>query len=340
MDLGKGGRFRELDVLRGLAAMSVVFFHYSRHGTRYLPAYPFDFWIGEYGVHLFFVISGFVIHFTLERSRTLADFAFSRFSRLYPSYWAALVLLFLVQTLFGAEGTWLKAYLVNLTMLQKFVHFQDVDNLYWTLAVELAFYIVMALVYVRGQLRRMPIIGTVWLLIAAAWALTSHSPGAQDYSFQTTFLILPFAPYFIAGSMFYLIHSQGPRAPPVAVILLALLVAGLIWGLKIAAITAGIFGLLAMALAGWLAFLVSPVTLWLGAISYPLYLVHRMPGYYALNAMDARQVPQLLALAIAVAGAMLVAHLLSVFVERPAMRKLRRWYATKTGRALAQPASG
>src|SRR5262245_55208370 len=89
MDRSQSGRFLELDVLRGLAAMTVVFFHFSRHGTRYFEAYPFDFWPGEFGVHLFFTISGFVIYFTLERSRTVGDFLFSRFSRLYPAYWAA-----------------------------------------------------------------------------------------------------------------------------------------------------------------------------------------------------------------------------------------------------------
>src|SRR5262249_21625750 len=42
------GRFRELDVLRGLAALGVVFFHYTFHGTRYYAHYPFFFWPGEF----------------------------------------------------------------------------------------------------------------------------------------------------------------------------------------------------------------------------------------------------------------------------------------------------
>jgi peptidoglycan/LPS O-acetylase OafA/YrhL len=332
MNLSTGGRFRELDILRGLAALSVVFFHYSRHGTRYFADYPFDFWYGEYGVHLFFVISGFVIHFTLDRSRNLRDFAFSRFSRLYPSYWMALAFLFVLQMLVGHSAPWVKGYLVNITMLQKFVGVPDVDNVYWSLAVELAFYAVMATVFVLGQLPRLPIVGSIWLLIAAAWALTGHVPEEKAYSLAGTFLILPYAPYFIAGTMFYLIHAKGSKLSYVGVIALALLVAGLVWGFEIACITAAIFALFAAAVAGWLSFLVSPVTLWLGAISYPLYLMHRIPGYEFLDWMNARHAPQLLAFAIAVAGALLLGHFASVAVERPSMRWLRAWYSKRAER--------
>src|SRR5262245_3655062 len=77
-------RFEELDVLRGVAAMAVVIFHYSGHATRYLTGFPFHFKLGEHGVQLFFAISGFVIFMTLENTQRLRDFVVSRFSRLYP----------------------------------------------------------------------------------------------------------------------------------------------------------------------------------------------------------------------------------------------------------------
>ena len=82
----------ELDALRGMAAMAVVVFHYTTR-ARNNGVQLFDFEIGHYGVQLFFCVSGFVIYWTLERSKTLMDFAVSRFSRLYPAYWAAIALL-------------------------------------------------------------------------------------------------------------------------------------------------------------------------------------------------------------------------------------------------------
>jgi peptidoglycan/LPS O-acetylase OafA/YrhL len=85
-------RFRELDALRGFAAVGVVIFHYFALASRYWM-FPFEFEIGNYGFQLFFVVSGFVIFWTLSRSSNLIDFTVSRFSRLYPTYWCALTLL-------------------------------------------------------------------------------------------------------------------------------------------------------------------------------------------------------------------------------------------------------
>src|SRR5689334_5092656 len=86
-------RLLELDALRGIAVLGVMFFHYT---TLYMSAYDptptlFDFCFGQHGIHLFFIISGFVIYMTLEKSSPM-DFIVSRFSRLYPAYWAGILL--------------------------------------------------------------------------------------------------------------------------------------------------------------------------------------------------------------------------------------------------------
>ena len=87
----------ELDALRGIAAFSVVLFHYTArydsiygHSNRLL----FKFNYGHLGVNLFFIISGFVIFMTLDRTKSVIDFVVARFSRLYPAYWTALALTF------------------------------------------------------------------------------------------------------------------------------------------------------------------------------------------------------------------------------------------------------
>jgi hypothetical protein len=69
-------RFRELNVLRGIAASLVVLFHYwTRYGQLYVPDNPpllgFEFPDGIYGVYLFFMISGFVIFMTLRQCARL-----------------------------------------------------------------------------------------------------------------------------------------------------------------------------------------------------------------------------------------------------------------------------
>src|SRR5258708_16367150 len=93
MNTGHSGRFEEIDVLRGLAAMCVVLSHYSTHCVGFFREAPFGLELhtvyGFYAVQLFFIISGFVISLTLEKSNSWRDFAFSRLSRLYPAYWVA-----------------------------------------------------------------------------------------------------------------------------------------------------------------------------------------------------------------------------------------------------------
>lgn len=82
-------RFRELDGLRGIAALAVVLSHFTgTHNLRYVddPAPLFDAWWGGFGVQLFFMISGFVILMSAERARRASDFAIARIARLYPAY--------------------------------------------------------------------------------------------------------------------------------------------------------------------------------------------------------------------------------------------------------------
>lgn len=103
-------RFVELDALRGIAAMAVVLFHYtSRFGEVFevegFGGAPFQY--GHLGVHLFFVISGYVIFLTISKCRTGRDFLVSRFSRLYPVYWGAMLVTILV-AVFSFAGTELR----------------------------------------------------------------------------------------------------------------------------------------------------------------------------------------------------------------------------------------
>src|SRR2546430_2652712 len=97
MIAGGKPRFAELDLLRGVAALWVVLFHYTTQYSRlYVPdrrdLLGFEFPDGTLGVYLFFMISGFVIFMTLHRSERPLDFVVSRFARLYPAYWAGIVL--------------------------------------------------------------------------------------------------------------------------------------------------------------------------------------------------------------------------------------------------------
>src|SRR5260221_8118683 len=88
-------RLAGLDVLRGCAAGAVMLHH---HGQYYDVLFPgrtplvFDMGPGHFGVELFFIISGFVILMSIERSKTVRAFAISRVTRLVPAFLVALLL--------------------------------------------------------------------------------------------------------------------------------------------------------------------------------------------------------------------------------------------------------
>lgn len=314
-------RFRELDMLRGIAALAVVLFHYSIHTAKYFGDFPFRFEPGKYGVSLFFCVSGFVIFWTLERSRTLADFAFSRFSRLYPTYWAAILLWGVVSVGFFGERFWPGGYAANLTMLQTFVGVTDLDVAFWTLAVELVFYVWMALFFRLGLLKHILPIGVFWLLVSAVWVL------AGEPALLRTYLILPYIPYFIAGIVFYRARA-GWRREYALMILLAGLVLVVHNGALGGVIAAVCFAAMFAAISGWLSWAVNPVTVMLGTVSYALYVTHNNIGAQALNRLHDAGVPSVVSVPLMIAVAVGIAAAVTYGVEHPAMRWLRnQWKA-------------
>lgn len=91
-------RFNELDLLRGFACLLVVFFHYGNRGPRagWMPGGVVD-WVdawaryGYLGVHLFFIISGFVILMSAQGIQA-RQFVAARVARLVPAFWTSVLL--------------------------------------------------------------------------------------------------------------------------------------------------------------------------------------------------------------------------------------------------------
>jgi peptidoglycan/LPS O-acetylase OafA/YrhL len=100
-------RLFELDAMRGLAASSVLLFHFG------------VFKYGCTGVDLFFIISGFVIFMSLEKSASLKRFWLSRLIRLFPSYWLSVIITIASVSLIGHEVSKGLGFVIgNVLMLQ------------------------------------------------------------------------------------------------------------------------------------------------------------------------------------------------------------------------------
>lgn len=356
MKTAHSGRFEEIDVLRGLAAMCVVLSHYSAHCVKFFREAPFGFDLhtiyGFYAVQLFFIISGFVISLTLEKCNTWVDFAFSRLSRLYPAYWTAVTLMVVVELLVFGKPLWLGGYVSNLTMLQEFIGFTNLDNVFWSLTVELAFYAVMGAIFATGLLPRIEAVAAIWLALACLWSLVDQHLGIGLPAFLARFLILRHVPFFVAGIAFYRITVKGLNPPRLALILAALAASGWIDGipdtyaavavgwidaLQRVGIAAVLFAIFGLAVAGKFRFAVSPVTLWLGGCSYALYLSHRNLGFSTMDRLYEVGVPVWLLFTATLVGALILATALAYLVERPAIQALRQWYRSRAARPALRP---
>lgn len=332
-------RIADLDALRGLAALAVVLFHYTtRYGELYghHGALPFALPCGHFGVQLFFGISGFVIFMTLERTRTLADFAVSRFSRLYPAYWAAMLLTGGIVLAAGMHEVALSPpeFAANATMLQSFASLPSVDGVYWTLSVELAFYAAMALLWRLRLLGRIEPLLIGWMSLHWVWTFAPRLVGAEPSWLLGALLIQQYIPFFAIGIAAYRLRNGGDRRWPAAAIAAAFVTVAACDGpvyLAVAAISAAI--LLAVALRG-LPPLRFPPLVWLGAISYSLYLLHQYIGFALLGRLEGAGLAPGSAILVTLAALLLLASAVTLTVERPALKAIRRrWRA----RSLPEP---
>lgn len=222
-------RLAELDALRGLAALAVALYHYTYFLPFMLPdatPAPVSVWWGCYGVQLFFAISGFVILGTLERTRDLGRFVPARAKRLLPEYWGAMAVTALVASVFAPERlrvdplTWVS----NLPMMQLWTGTRMVDDVYWSLNVEIGFYAAMALASKLGWTRRIEVVVFGWLI--AKWLLAAA--GAPDW--LVLLLLTDHAPWFGTGLVAWRLWTGERRLRDQAPVLAAIVAGAWVLG--------------------------------------------------------------------------------------------------------------
>ncbi|MEU2611314.1 acyltransferase [Micromonospora sp. NPDC007271] len=331
-------RLHVLDLLRFFAAMFVMGFHlipivafvYGLDADAYfghVVAQAFRY--GWMGVDFFFIISGFVICMS-SWGRSVGDFFTSRATRLMPAYLLAVVMTSALLTFLWPASFHppLAGFLTNLTMVQGMLHVPDIDTVYWTLLVELKFYLLFAVVVHFGlTYRRVVLFCVSWTVAALVGQYTNNG--------LIKVLVEPrYAYFFVAGIVLYLMYRFGPTL--------------LLWGMLAVSwifcanslrlmfseqqvpvnLHVGL-GLLTMFLAvmtaaalGKLSWLSWPGFVTIGALTYPVYLIHFYLSYTILRRLHGH-VPDALLLVCTVATVLLVAYLIHRLVERRAARLLR-----------------
>jgi peptidoglycan/LPS O-acetylase OafA/YrhL len=399
-----GGRFEFLDAIRGIAAFLVVVEHIFE---QYFPAFGewslTHFRFGEFGVTVFFLVSGYIIPASLERRGSLKEFWIGRFFRLFPLYWACIAAMLILHKLDlyrGFSGAYLDSWVgftaVNLTMLQNFTSTPLAMGQSWTLAYEMVFYIVVCVLFAAGWHKRSAVFATIGLTVSLLVGnRLAPSPLGEMSTNRWLLLIAMVAVAMAVGAV--LTRHRGIRIALLCAVLLGLVALGLFnrpeptftaafflgtmfFGNCVYRWTTGLLSSRALLLLTMLAFVAivvaqehdwSPwlapvpeingafhlaevltyggayvtffaaflfrekrypgVLLWLGRISYSLYLVHSVVLY------TVPEIPgQPLATAlITVAATVVVSWLTYRFIEQPAIDLGRA--VTQRMRGRAQP---
>jgi peptidoglycan/LPS O-acetylase OafA/YrhL len=311
-------RFYELDALRGIAAILVVLFHFTtnferRYGYKDELIYSFDF--GMAGVYLFFVISGYVIFMSLQNKSSI-QFVKGRFLRLYPFYWIAVLWSFSWAHMGALQNrtTTIPEAFVNLSMLQSFFNVKPVDGVYWTLAIELSFYMLIFVATQCRLIKKIHIFQVTWLLVS----FIIYTIWQENSPHLLKTLLIPKESFlFIAGISFFHIRNKQNMGIHCFIVLLCMLFSIFLLKPMVTLTVVAIFSLFFLLSFHSLKILRVKPILFLGAISYPLYLLHQNFGYVLIRHLENVEVQSNLTVIITSIVVIAIAAAAHIFIEKP-----------------------
>ena len=347
---------RSLDGLRGVAILLVIGFHYFHNAAPvdHVGLYPFGFklnWIplfrfGYLGVELFFMISGFVIAMTLENCKTPVEFIVRRFARIWPALVVCSIATYVVMRCSASPFAKFRPekitnFFPSLTLTPTmawdwaFPRVDLVDSVYWSLVVEMRFYIIAALIFwLFAKInfsRNLVVFACVFILlnvcihkfypefgelygaIAIPYNLPWFAAGAVFYDLyklrfrKTTALFLLFTLFIIIAKTSMFDSPSGKHPLVVSIISLAFFI--VFW-----LISHNSVAVKALA-SNWLVFV--------GVSSYSVYLLHNYIGMVVISS-----IPKGIGMPLAICCVLLVAcaaiacgYLSYLYIEQP-FRKL------------------
>lgn len=339
----KKNRFHILDIMRFLAALAVVFYHYSIYfdGTFFEVSTPLANY-GYLGVPFFFMLSGFVITASAQ-NRSAIQFALSRVARLYPAFWACLLFTCAIAIYFKGGGIGFEQAVVNSTMLNDYFGVKNIDDVYWTLQAEIKFY---GCIFVLLALNLYRYVKT-WLMVWLCSAILFHF---YNQPFFLGWLINPnYSFYFIGGVCSYLLYENRRNYLILSIFAIALIFSAIkashqvadfylasgTYGKYIASGVVVMFYAFFMCLSyGLLNLKPYKIYALMGAISYPLYLCHNRAGK-ALIDYFSQSLPMAASISLVIFLILSVSLFVHFLIERNLSSAI-----LKSGNAKIQRATG
>jgi peptidoglycan/LPS O-acetylase OafA/YrhL len=356
-------RFDFAHILRGIAALLVLVSHFAGVfwdynpdimdliGTPRIAALPqldvvisslakVKLILGQFGVGTFFVLSGFVISFSIMRE-SRKTFLIRRTMRIYPTYILGFLLmmaaLWIASQLTERPFKYTADHLAihTLILLRGIVGYARIDGISWTLEIELVFYVFMVALgtrLMRTGMRAL-VLGVLIILAVSLPLIVLKTHGFVGLQVSCGLML--------ASGIAYAMHANGQIASEALwtfqILLAAIL--SVVWGLISSLLGISVqwvFGYL----LGMAVFAVcyrfcrtrridSRVLNHLADISYPLYVVHGLLGYAVMYWVVTRTGSVYGSIAAAFFVSYALAYGLHRLAEQPCIVLSRRWTAVK-----------
>ncbi|MBJ2067508.1 acyltransferase family protein [Serratia odorifera] len=309
----KNNNIESIQLLRGIAALMVVFGH-NRSLLGDINSGSFMDYLtlnAAFGVEIFFIISGFIIAYSTKRllSYPIVDFTIKRFFRVYPLYFMVFSLFIMVIGYNSSSGTWLGPEFSLTNVLKSYLLLPlDPNNIApyygwgtlvvsWTLGYEVYFYLLFALSMALSKKYRSYLCA---LLLVAGYLLGCMLPGGQftldansftiadigawrNVGFIFNPIVLDFVLGLMLAELYQSKYSRLFHHKPTAVLMIPIFIICILFWLTGYRAGQGITHSAVIALALIVALLtmehafkltLPSVLVNIGAYSYSLYLIH------------------------------------------------------------------
>jgi peptidoglycan/LPS O-acetylase OafA/YrhL len=343
-----GNRFTFIDGLRGLAALAVVGFHFYVGSPLYTPLSQIlpsliSLFLehGYLAVEVFFVISGFVIAYSLRSTsvtlETSVKFTILRLIRLNPPYIATIALTILlnyISNLFlsdrQAPKSEIHEILYHLFYLQDILGVKQISPVLWTLCIEVQFYIAFLILLRLSQISENKVLKKnyhieFWMFALFSIFLEISRP---KFSVEQYFILYWYA--FFLGTLIQWVSNKTCHKSHL-LIFFVILISVSIFNRDLEVLTVLVSGIIIAFSLNYKKIgksLNHSIFQYLGKISYSLYLVHPLIGARTINIchrfIDITPMLSIGVFLLAVSVSIFGAHLMYIYIEKPAIKISRK----------------
>ena len=325
-----------LDVFRGGASMCIILYHLtSRYDQMigHLGNYPFNLPWGWMAWSVFFVLTGFLV---MPKSEGLIDFVKGKVVRLYPGYWAAMIVCFIVTRLALPEmAVSIKDFCIDLTMLGNFLGRASVVGVDWTLSINLIYYAFIAVIMLIKKTTEKDWFveaALVWTIVACMISILQNCGVTNSIvKFAGILIAANYAHLFFTGILLRKVAMGGERIGKYYIGIVLMLVDHWIvfenigFEVFFVVFVAIFIGCLKMSKnTNQLWIRLSKPLVFIAGISYPLYLCHEYVGFAIIKNVEIIGFTSELVLIPCIAIAMFLAWCIHQFIEKPATKLLKK----------------